>query len=250
MQHRVVAAHREVVDAGPRRQPVLLHRLLARRSAARPRRRRSGCDSAAVSRPPSTQRRQRRPSSPASVSGAGPRRRRRRRAARSRASKRPSSMAPRPRAGATRSANASISSRGDVPLLGDHLGAAELRDLLRRRSARASPSEPANGSAKPNCSPASIAERDRDHAHVLHAAGDDEVRGAADITACAAKCTACWDEPHCRSTVVPGTSSGSPAASQRGAGDVAGLRADRVDAAEHHVVDGARVDARCGRPAP
>ena len=34
-----------------------------------------------------------------------------------------------------------------------------------------------------------------------------------DITACAAKCTACCDEPHCRSTVTPGTWSGSPAAS-------------------------------------
>ena len=29
------------------------------------------------------------------------------------------------------------------------------------------------------------------------------------ITACAAKCTACCDEPHWRSTVVPGTVSGS-----------------------------------------
>src|SRR5262245_37773923 len=36
-----------------------------------------------------------------------------------------------------------------------------------------------------------------------------------DRTACAAKCTACWDEPHCRSTVVPGTCSGSPATSQQ-----------------------------------
>src|SRR3954447_7168061 len=35
-----------------------------------------------------------------------------------------------------------------------------------------------------------------------------------DMTACAAKCTACCDEPHCRSTVTPGTSEGSPAASQ------------------------------------
>ena len=33
-------------------------------------------------------------------------------------------------------------------------------------------------------------------------------------TAWAAKCRACWDEPHCRSMVVPGTSSGRPAASQ------------------------------------
>ena len=35
-----------------------------------------------------------------------------------------------------------------------------------------------------------------------------------DITPWAAKCTACWDEPHCRSIVTPGTWSGSPATSQ------------------------------------
>ncbi|MNH09052.1 hypothetical protein D3C79_684940 [compost metagenome] len=34
------------------------------------------------------------------------------------------------------------------------------------------------------------------------------------ITAWAAKCSACCDEPHWRSTVVPGTDNGSPAASQ------------------------------------
>ncbi len=28
------------------------------------------------------------------------------------------------------------------------------------------------------------------------------------MTAWAAKCSACWEEPHCRSMVVPGTSSG------------------------------------------
>ncbi len=33
------------------------------------------------------------------------------------------------------------------------------------------------------------------------------------ITAWAAKWMACWAEPHCRSTVVPGTDSGNPAAS-------------------------------------
>ena len=33
------------------------------------------------------------------------------------------------------------------------------------------------------------------------------------ITPCAAKCAACCDEPHWRSTVVPGTDSGNPAAS-------------------------------------
>ena len=35
-----------------------------------------------------------------------------------------------------------------------------------------------------------------------------------DSTPCAAKCTACWDEPHCRSMVTPGTLSGRPADSQ------------------------------------
>ncbi len=35
---------------------------------------------------------------------------------------------------------------------------------------------------------------------------------APDMTAWAAKWTACWAEPHCRSTVVPGTVSGNPAA--------------------------------------
>ena len=30
------------------------------------------------------------------------------------------------------------------------------------------------------------------------------------MTACAAKCTACCELPHCRSTVVPGTESGMP----------------------------------------
>src|SRR3954465_5360854 len=35
-----------------------------------------------------------------------------------------------------------------------------------------------------------------------------------DMMACAPKETACWLDPHCRSTVTPGTSSGYPAASQ------------------------------------
>lgn len=35
-----------------------------------------------------------------------------------------------------------------------------------------------------------------------------------DRTPCAAKCTACCEDPHWRSTVTPGTSSGRPAASQ------------------------------------
>ena len=35
-----------------------------------------------------------------------------------------------------------------------------------------------------------------------------------DSTPWAAKCTACWEDPHCRSMVTPGTLSGSPADSQ------------------------------------
>ena len=132
---------------------------------------------------------------------------------------------------------------GDVPLLGDHLGAAELRDLLvavARLPARR-PGE--RRLVNPNGSPASIADDDRDLAHVLHAAGDDEVAACPTSRACAAKCTACCDEPHCRSTVVPGTSSGKPATSQQVRAMSPACGPMRVDAAEHDVVDRGRVDA-------
>ena len=63
------------------------------------------------------------------------------------------------------------------------------------------------------------------------------------ITACAAKCTACCDDPHWRSMVTPGTSSGRPGGQPARAGDVAGLRPDRVDATEVDVLDRGRIDA-------
>ena len=63
-------------------------------------------------------------------------------------------------------------------------------------------------------------------------------------TAWAAKCTACCDEPHCRSTVTPGTASGRPAASQAVR---ACRRGDGVHAAEHHVVDGQRIRLSAGQ---
>ena len=56
------------------------------------------------------------------------------------------------------------------------------------------------------------ARADRHAAHRLDAAGDDDV-GRPASTPCAAKCAACWLDPHCRSIVVPGTCSGKPAAS-------------------------------------
>ena len=63
------------------------------------------------------------------------------------------------------------------------------------------------------------------------------------ITPCAAKCMACCAEPHWRSMVVPGTCSGSPAASQHVRAMSPACGPIAVDAAEHHVVDRARVDA-------
>ena len=63
-----------------------------------------------------------------------------------------------------------------------------------------------------------------------------------DMMACAPKEIACWLEPHWRSTVTPGTSSGKPAASQDSRAMLPACAADRVDAADDHVVDGAGVD--------
>ena len=62
------------------------------------------------------------------------------------------------------------------------------------------------------------------------------------ITPCAAMCAACWDEPHCRSTVMPGTLSGNPAASTACAGDVERLVPDLRDAAADDVVDERGID--------
>jgi len=76
------------------------------------------------------------------------------------------------------------------------------------------PSDPRKGSSKPYCCPAAIAE----------AIGSIDMFCTPPatmtslvplMTAWAAKCRACCDEPHWRSMVVPGTSSGSPAASQQ-----------------------------------
>ncbi len=63
------------------------------------------------------------------------------------------------------------------------------------------------------------------------------------ITAWAAKCTACCDEPHWRSTVTPGTCSGSPAASHAVRAMSPACGPIGVEAAHHDVLDGAGVDA-------
>ena len=63
------------------------------------------------------------------------------------------------------------------------------------------------------------------------------------ITACAAKCTACCEDPHCRSMVTPGTSAGNPAAIQA----VRAMHpawAPGRNASEDHVVHDGRIDPR------
>ena len=102
---------------------------------------------------------------------------------------------------------------------------------------------PRTGSAKPDCQPAM--HRRARSGSCSCSARRRRRRGPAvpDSTAWAAKCTACCEEPHWRSMVTPGDVFGQPGRQPAGAGDVAGLRADRVDAAEDHVLDRGRVDA-------
>ena len=64
-----------------------------------------------------------------------------------------------------------------------------------------------------------------------------------DMTACAAKCSACWDEPHCRSIVTAGTLSGSLEAITRVASEGEGLLSCLADAAHDHILHGGRIDA-------
>ena len=65
---------------------------------------------------------------------------------------------------------------------------------------------------------------------------------APDITAWAAKWTACWAEPHCRSTVVPGHGVGEAGGQGGVAPDVHGLLAHGHGAAVDHVLDQGRVE--------
>ena len=74
------------------------------------------------------------------------------------------------------------------------------------------PSDPPNGSPKPNACPAVIAAAIG--IWLMFCTPPATTRSAVPLsTAWAAKWAACWDEPHCRSTVTPGTASGRPAAS-------------------------------------
>ena len=245
---RIVAAHR---GGGCARAASARASFTARSDATSMRRgavARSGSTTAAVRRPPSRQRLRASPSSRAWCRGAGPRRSRRSPSGTISRSKRPSSIARIARWWLS-SANALHVLARDVPLLGDHLGAAELRDLLR-----AVARDPALGAR----------ERIREAERLARSVIADEIgirlmfctppattRSLVPlITACAAKCTACCDEPHWRSIVDARHVLGQARREPAGARDVAGLRADRVDAAEDHVLDGAGIDARARRSAP
>ena len=75
---------------------------------------------------------------------------------------------------------------------------------------RCQPSEPLNGS--PHGSPIAAAIG----IMLMFCTPPATTRSAVpDSTAWAAKVTACWQEPHCRSTVTPGTCSGSPRRARR-----------------------------------
>ena len=117
---------------------------------------------------------QRRPSSPGACRGGVPRRPPRPNAGAISSPKPPAAQA----AAARRwlvSANRSMSSRDDAPLLGDQLGAAELRDLLV-----AEPRAPAHAVVRVAHALADADDGragDGHQAHHLHTTGDDEVRG-------------------------------------------------------------------------
>ena len=130
---------------------------------------------------------------------------------------------------------------GDVPLLGDHLGRAELADLLR-----AVAGHPALGARERVVEAELLADEhgrgDRDLRHLLDAAGDDDVhrprqhRLGREVDGLLGRAALAVDGG---AGHVLGQAGGEPA----GAGDVAGLAADGVDAAEHDVLDRGGVDA-------
>ena len=129
---------------------------------------------------------------------------------------------------------------GHVPLLGDHLRGAELRHLLGAVAGLPS-LRTGEGVLEPERLGGDHRRADRDHAHVLHAARDDEVGRAAhhglrrEVHGLLARAALAVDR---RARYLVGEPGREPA----GAGDVAGLRTDRVDATEDHVVDRRGID--------
>ena len=132
---------------------------------------------------------------------------------------------------------------GDAPLVGDALGALELgRELVVARSRLAG--RAGRGQALAGVRP------DRDAAHRLDPAGRRRRRPRPAPTSDVARLVACWDEPHCVSTVVAATSAAGRRVSQAVRVDVEGLLADLADAAADDLADLGRVDAGALGTAP
>ena len=129
---------------------------------------------------------------------------------------------------------------GDVPLLGDHLRAAELRHLLGAVT-RLPSRGPAERVGEAVLLAGEHGGADRDRAHVLHAAGDDEIgrsrhhRLRGEMNGLLRRSALPVDR---RSRHLVGHPGDEPACAR----DVAGLRTDGVDAAEDHVVDRRGID--------
>ena len=129
---------------------------------------------------------------------------------------------------------------GQVPLLGDQLRAAELRDLLIAVAV-----QPLLGLVCRRGESELLTDRhrrrDRDLAHVLHAAGDDHVRGTRHDRLRAKGnrlLTGATLPVHRDAGNLFGVARGQPGQP----GDVAGLRADGIDAPGDDVLDRGGVD--------
>ena len=126
---------------------------------------------------------------------------------------------------------------GDAPLVGDALGALELRgQLVAARSTT-------SGSARPKLGLAH-AGADRHAAHRLDAARRRRRRRRPRATSDAARLVACCDEPHWAVDGGGGDRERQPGGEPGGAGDVERLLADLADAAADDLADLGRVDAR------
>ncbi len=132
---------------------------------------------------------------------------------------------------------------GDAPLVGDALGALELRGHLVLREVRL-------GDRDAEAELLATVDADRDAAHDLDAAREGDVD---DAGADERRRRGWWPagyEPHCVSTVVAATASGSPAVSHAVRAMLKRLLADLADAAADDLADLGRIDARCGRRWP
>ena len=123
----------------------------------------------------------------------------------------------------------------------DHLGRPELRHHV---PVAPSPARRAGERVgEPELLPGDHRRRDRDGAHVLHAARDDDVGGAGQ-DGLRGEVHRLLGGPALPVHGDPGDVAGQPGGQPRGPRDVARLRADRVRAAEDHVVHRGGIHAR------